>query len=450
MQTTMLTQTAEDLNSAIDIVLIIFLFTGLVTVFLYTNKYGGYRGLVSATGHLILLLLGWRLGKWLGIIFISLPFIALYYYILYRFSEVIILPSDPESHNEKIERFKVFTWYMWGVQYPVITIPDRPNAKAVTHINGSVFKNSGAPGYVWTNAYQVIGLTGGTSFTRVEGPGAIYTRRFERVQEVIDLRTQLRTKEIDAITRNGIPIRAVLFASFCVDRLPFDQKISDRLRHAGSYPYSRPRVQAALSLEGVNASSSEQEFSALRWDEQTMSHIEEISRQVIAEMSLEELWHPNREEDGQEVSSLDLIARKIREQALVFLHAHGVHLYSARIVNYHLLHQNSDVSDNQDIISAQQLPVWISRLEKISNNKMAEVTAELEQKQLDASVVASTMILKSIAESLQNAPVKTGFSRYIIAMRYLNILYDMVQEQPKLAGKKGEELMQKISILRGY
>ena len=422
----------------------------IIIVYLTTKKYGGYRGLVSTIGHLTILLLGWVLGKWLGIIAISLPILSLYYYLLYRLAEVVIPASDPDNSAEKFERFKIFVSYMWGTQYPIIIVPNRANAKAETRISGSVFQNSTrAPGYIWTNAYQVVGLTAGTNFSRVEGPGAVYTRRFERVHDVIDLRTHLQAKEIDAITQNGIPIRATLFASFGIDRPQFNNAILSRLPQVGSYPYSHTRVRAALSMRGVTATPPGSAKSTLRWDEQVMSRIEEASRRVIAETSLEELWQPGRQEDGRGISSLDLVAMKIRGQLSDFLQKHSINLYSARIVNYAL--RSKDAPGQLDEISIDRLPIWKSRLEKISNKKVAEVNAEVEQKQLDAAVVASTMLLKSIAESLKNtSTVKVGFSRYLIAMRYLNIVYDMVQEQPQLAGKKGEELMQKISILRGY
>ena len=428
---------------------IIIIVVAISAAYLSTRKYGGYRGLASVIGHLIILLLGWSLGKWLGMLMISAPVFGIYYYLLYRLAEVVIPASDPDNPTEKWERFKIFVWYMWGTQYPIIIIPNRPNAKAETRINGSVFRSSLlAPGYIWTNAYQVVGLTSGTSFSRVEGPGAVYTRRFERVKEVMDLRTHLRTKDISAITQNGIKIQATLFASFCINRLPFDNTIRSRLPPAGRYAYLRPRVQAALRLEGVSATPSDSGNPALRWDDQVMSQIEETARQVIAETSLEELWHPGRQ-DGNEISSLDLIAAKIRDRLTGFLQNNGIHLFSARIVNYAL--PGRDEPGKLDAISTARLPLWKSRLERSSNKKLEAAAAEAEQKQLNAAVVASTKILKSIAEGLKSTETMKGsFSRKLVAMRYLNIIYDMIKEQPKLAGEKGEKLMQKISILRGY
>ena len=429
---------------------IIIIVVAILAIYLSTKRYGGFRGLASVTGHLIILLLGWSLGKWLGMIMISLPFIALYYYLLYRLAEVVIPASDPDNPMEKRERFKIFIGYMWGIQYPVIIVPNRANAKAETRINGSVFNRNpvGAPGYIWTNAYQVVGLTAGTNFSRVEGPGAIYTRRFERVKEVMDLRAHLRTIDISAITQNGIKIQATVFASFRIDRLPFDNTIRSRLRHAGSYPYSRPRVQAALRLEGVSATPSDPGNPPRRWDDEVMSQIEEATRRVIAETSLEELWHPGRQ-DGKEISSLDLIDAKIRDRLAGFSQNNGIHIFSARIVNYAL--PGKDEPGKMDSISAARLPLWKSRLERTSNKKLAEATAEAEQKQLNAAVVASTKILKSIAESLKSTETMKGsFSRNLIAMRYLNIIYDTIKEQPNLKGEKEEKLMQKISIFRGY
>lgn len=416
-----------------------------ILVYFFTKKFGGYRGLASIVGHLAILLLGWIPGKWLGIIFISIPFIGLYYYLLYHIAEVVIPASNPESAREKFERYKIFVSYMWGTQYPIIVVPNRANAKALTRINGSVFQNfTGIPGYIWTNAYQIVGLSSGTTFLGVEGPGAIYTRRFERVKEVMDLRTHLRTKDIGAITRDGIWVQATLFASFCIDRLPFDNKLRSRLRHAGSYPYSRPHVQAVLRLEGVSATPSGSLDPALRWDDQVMSKIEETAREVIAETSLEELWLPSKDAEG--VSAPDLIASKILDRLTDFQKQNSIHLFSARIVHYTLPDKDKPWLDG---ISIQQLPVWSTRWEKISKQKLTEVTAESEQKQLDITALASSLLLKSIADSLLNTSVRGSFPRYLIAMHFLDILDDMIRTQPERAGDKGTELLQRIAMIRG-
>jgi len=395
----------------------------ILVVYFSTNRYGGYRGLISVIGHLTILLIGWSLGKWLGIILISLPTLAAYYYLLYRLAEVIIPASDPDNSREKAERFKILVWYMWGIQYPIIVVPNHANAVAETRINGSVFQNSAlAPGYIWTNAYQVVGLTAGTDISRVEGPGAIYTRRFERVRGVVDLRTHIQIKEIEAITRYGIPIRVTLFASFCIDRLPFDNTIRSRLRHAGSYPYSRPRVQAALSLGGVSGLPPDSGNPALRWDDRVMSQIEGAARQVIAGTSLEELWLPGK--DAAESGALDLVNAKIRDNVIDFLRENGIRLYSVSIVNY-FLHLDSS-SDRLDEITLQQLTLWISRWAKFSKQKLREVPPGLEKKQLDVVVLA---ILKSFAESLKNImPVKVDFPSDLIPMVFLARLYPFEEQ----------------------
>lgn len=419
----------------------------LPIAYVSTKKFGGMRGFVSMTAHLAVLLTGWLMGRWLGMFFISIPLLGSYYYILYRLAEVMIPASNPESQAERFEKFKVLTWYMWGSQYPIIFTSKYAGWE--TRINGSISQDFlGIPGYIWTNAYQVAGLTSGTNFSRVEGPGAIYTHKYEQVHEVVDLRTQLRTKVIQAITQEGIPIKATIFAAFCIDRAPLDNTLHSRVRHAGSFPYSRPRVRAVISMASIKASTSGSNGKSLRWDEQVMSHVEEAARQVIAETPLVELWHPNLQEDGRGISSTNIIAERMQLRLKTFLQENFIQLFTVRLVNYSLY--KDEGQDASDGINDQQISIWKSHWKQRAEQMETEAVAEAEKKQLEATARAHAMLLKSIAESLKTVPIKEGLPRFLVAMRFLNIIDDMIREQPDLAGDKGKELMERIATIRGY
>jgi hypothetical protein len=289
--------------AALDLRIYYFLFSFsfllLLIVYAETRRYGGRRGLYSVLGHLAIVFLGLHIGPYWGLVFVSLPLLFAYYYLLYRFAEILIPASNPGDPKEKLNRFKILIWYTWGLQFPIIVVDDPASMKFDVRIQGNSFQTLfGIPGYIWAPMPQAIGTTRGTNFSRVEGPGAIYTGPYERPLDVIDLRTQLRTTEVNAITQDGVPIKAIVLTSFAIDREPWGRSLYNRLKfenpmltggmesdHGNShFRYSRARVRAALSMEGVQTSIIGPVGSlSLRWDEQVLNMVAEAARRVISE-----------------------------------------------------------------------------------------------------------------------------------------------------------------------
>ena len=416
------------------------------------------RGLFSAWGHLTILLGGWLTGKVFGIIYISIPLIILYYYVLYRLAEMIIPASDPDDPKEKRQRFNTLVHYMWGIQFPIYMVTEPTSTSAKARISGNVFQNTiGKPGYIWTNPHQVVGTTTGTSFSRVEGPGAIYTGPAELPLEVVDLRTQLRTTKIEVLTQDGIPIKATVFASFCIDKEPWDRDRYIRLKLAnpllqggmepdcgeGNFRYSNARVRAVLGIGGVKTTTAgPTKDSSIRWDEQVMNVIGETARHVVSEIPLSELWQPNPQVDEKGMSALDLIATEISNRVSGLLQENGIQLFAARVVNYFLLDDNPD--NEVDEITQQQLPAWQARWEREVNLRIAEADAEVEQKLLDASVVARSMFIKATAQALdKNKITGKDLNRYLIALRILIAFDDKGEEKNKI-GRDPVSLLRSI------
>jgi hypothetical protein len=445
--------------------LLLYLLVGGM-VYGMTRRFGGRRGLYSAVGHLSVLWFGWSLGRWFGLLFVSLPLIGLYFYVLNRIAEVIPPAADPEDRREWRERFKVLVWYMWGGQYPIIVVADRTGVETEMRIESSPFQDFGAPGYVLAHMHQAIGLTKGTSFSRVEGPGAILTQQYERLLEVVDLRTQLRTAEVDTITQDGVSIKAIVFAAFAIDKFAWDEAEYKRLRMANpllrggrvpdrgndSYPYSRARVRAALGIEGIGSSvSGDGGFSALRWDEQVMRMVAETARRVLSEEPLSALWLPADQEQEDKlvrvgkVGALDLIAEEIQGQLADTLQENGVKLYTARVVNYFL---PGESGDGVDEITRQLIPVWQTRWEQRAVQKIARAEAIAERELMDANALARSMLIESIARSLKASKTK-NLPRYLVAMRFLGALDDLISQQPSLAaGEEGRLLRERLALFK--
>ncbi|PIP35831.1 MAG: hypothetical protein COX20_09225 [Desulfobacterales bacterium CG23_combo_of_CG06-09_8_20_14_all_52_9] len=444
-----------------------------VGVYLFSREHGGRRGLYSALGHLSVILIGWLLDRWVGILALSVPLLAIYYYTLYRIALVVVPTSRPEDGQEKQQRFLVLLSYTWGLQLPILIAADHAGRQIDSRIKGDFTRKLGIPGMVWTRSYQPVGITAGIVFRRVDGPGVVFTGFLERPFEVVDLRTQLRTSTIEAVSKDGIPFKAVVFTAFAIDRTEWTREHYDELRRVnpslrggrtldytkGSYPFSRVRVRAALSTTGVNTTPSDPATPAIYWDDRVLNQIEEAARHVLSQRNLDELWQP--EDDRPGASALHEIADAIKDRVSTSLQASGVRLFTARIVDFSFTEEKKEAEKREeqvkkekeesksdmkeDEVTEQQLATWSIDWKRQRAEVLADGEAEAERLQQEARAYAHSVLLTSIAEGLQQTrSLDPALPSYVIAMRFIGALEQLVKQQPEAGEKTSDEVRDSI------
>ena len=416
-----------------------------------TKKHSAGRGGLTALGHLLILLTGWFLGQWIGIIFFSLPLITILYFILYHLAQVILPTSVPESQEEIKQKFRAFTFYIWGVQFPFWAARSNAARDADMRISGDYFKGFGNPGIVWTHSHQVVGQSAGIEFNEVAGPGILFTERYERPVAIVDLRTQLRTVvDLKAVTKDGIPITAVLFTSFKIDQDDWS-KWSKEDRHRvwraspilqnglkidreiGSYPYSTARVHAVLSTAGVSADDTSPD---VYWDEIIVERIAREARIVLSERNLNKLWLP--EKDGAGKSALDEIANEINKRAKPRLQELGVQLFASRIVNF--------ILGEDDKIRKRHVESWRAIWQQKIQERIISAESETITLQENARIYTRATLLQTVAKSLRRArEIDPHLSKYVIALHFMSTLEDLLRSSPT---ENAEEQQKKISEWR--
>ncbi len=472
----------------------ILLYLAGFAVLSYTREHGGRRGFFSYLGHLTVFFIGWIVGKWSGILFLSLPFLLVYYIALYQYAQVIVPVSNPDSvglhykdlpglrkaraesranksaslaasikksfglfltfidatelvGGERWQRFMILVWYTWGLQYPLLVVTDSFGREHEVRISGNPFRSLGRPGLVRAQSHQAVGITTGIRFSRVDGPGTVFiTRRFERLFEIVDLRTQLRTNEIEAISKDGNPFKAVLFASFAIDRQQWSVADFHRLKTVnpllkdgrelvhtdGSFPFSPARIRAALSTTGVAVGGQDQETAPIHWDDRVMSQLEEAARFVLAQRNLDELWRPRNDKRG--ASALNEISTEIMGLTRPRLQERGVHLFSARVVNFIF-------PENHPIIE-QQIRTWSSLWQQRAAQAIAKGDVEAGRLQQEAKAYARSILLTSLAEGVKKTNVsRPDLARNIIALRFIGAMEELIQQQPS---ETREEYMDRL------
>lgn len=421
----------------------LLLFTAIPT-FLYfvTRKQSGLRGLKTALALLFILFFGWLMGRWAGILFVSIPLILAFFWMLWKLSAIILPTSDPEDRTEQRMKFVILLWYVCGLQYPLWNVSESAAREVNLLVKGNYIRDYGNPGLVWTHSHQVVGISTGIEFVDVKGPGLVFTKQYDRPVAVVDLRTQLRITELNVVLSDGIHIKVILFISFSIDRDDWEnlpkEKRHEMLRanslppnsikldqRIGSYPYSTARVRAALSATDIPiphpARPDEKKIPVHYWDEWVMEQVEQATREILSQHSLDGLWEPKDDQPGH--SALDEIGAEIKSKMEMRLKCMGIQLFGARVVNY-------DLTENEKIKN-QQIASWKTIWEQRQTEKIASGEADYESMIKMARAQARANFLQSMADSLKN---KEGISRQTVALHFLSKLEEFMQQQPSTEG----------------
>jgi hypothetical protein len=411
------------------------------------------RGLYFLLILLGTILLGWLYDRWVGILFITLPVLLIFYHVIYKVAHVILPSANPEDKSEQRRKASAFLMYLLGIQYPFWVASKKASRGFDERIPGNPTNDYGKPGVVWTWPHQVVGLSRGIQFNKVDGPGTVYTDMYESPVALIDLRTHLRTTVVDAVTRDGMQVPAVVFMAFAIDRDKWPKEgwskaHFSRMKYLfngdaaldhleGSYPFSSGRVRAAINKIGVNTCRDDGDRPEFCWDEWIVKQVEQATREVVSKRSLDELWRPI--DDGPAISALDEMAADLREQLTSALAEIGVQLYGARIVNYEFKDENP--------ITKQNIKTWSTFWEQQITEAHADAEAIYREEIERAHAFSKSVLLDAIAESINAArAIDPKLPRHVIAQYYVHALEEYIKTQP---GVNTAESRKRVEDLRG-
>jgi regulator of protease activity HflC (stomatin/prohibitin superfamily) len=405
-------------------------------IYIYGHEHGELRWLVSCVSHTAIIFFGLALDGWMGVLFISLPVLVAYYFTLHSLAMVNMPTASPDDPKEKWKRFIVFASYAWGIQFPMVVVDDHAWKKPETRIPGDFTWDYPVPGLIWTKSHHVVAVTGGTRFKRVEGPGLVFTGQLERAEQIFDLRLQLRTNEIDVVTKDGISLRVRVFMAFRLDPEDWSEEVYKQLRSAnpllrgarfpsykeGSFPYSPQRVRAAL---GVTSTRLGAQDATLYWDQWALNIVEDQARKVIAQKELDELWRLPEGQDERFKNAMDVIANELKSGAAPILRTSGILLVASRVVNFNF--PSEKVEGPVDEISRQQIAIWSSEREGKRSNIKATAEAEAERLKQQARAYAASLMLKALEEGLKTTR-EIGLNPHVTAMLF-SALQEYIDKQ---------------------
>lgn len=399
------------------------------------RKHAEWRGAVTFTGTYLLFLFGWVIDGWMGMFMVSLPILFAWYLTAYYVALAVVPASSQRGGAEALNRVMLFLAYLWGIQPPIWKSPSGTAYEPEKRIDGGQGLKA-VKSLVWTYPHQAAGVLKGADFS-VHGPGAFYIDKDSQPFELVDLRSRTRTSFIKAISREGIPLEAQVSVSFRVDEETWTREQYHEYRRAnifqgrepdknldGIFPYSYARVKAALSFRSKKTPEKSEEIT-VRWDDRVLAMAEEAARETLSERSIEELWRARVFAEG---SAAEEIANVMRNQLDLPLRKMGIRLINAKAFDFSF--NSGNKTDKEDEIVNRQLDAWTLEWEKKRSIALENGKAEAERIQQDARAYAHSALLTAIAEGLQQTrALHENLPRYVIALRFIGVLEQLVDEQ---------------------
>jgi len=273
------------------------------------------RKTLQLLGNLALILLVLGLGGylvyrggWPGILFWLLTIILL---IEHSVGILFALYNEPRSRWYGF-LFWISSFFLGSRGVQVVRQEDlKPRMVRPAGPLAALFAKLGAPAIVVIDNGLAVVLERSGKFTRVHGPGIVFTQRFERVAHVIDLRPQLRRADIEDIqTRDGL--------KFHIKPLYVLFQVATDYPQQADYGYSD---QAVLDLVYRGGLLYNEKGERVEWGRRVLGAVEYHLRNVAAQKDLLELLQGTKDRNARKA-----FLQEVEDAARSDLRQRGVNL----------------------------------------------------------------------------------------------------------------------------
>jgi regulator of protease activity HflC (stomatin/prohibitin superfamily) len=344
----------------------------------------------------------------------------------------------------------LFAWYMGQHQSSYVL----QDGKAEERIRGSRFY--GIAGVVLVDSNTAAVLDDGMHYTRVIGPNMIQPRwlqkslpsarssafflgEYERIRGVVDLRRQVRSQRVEAVTRDGIQVTCELYTDFEIERPVADsaEKIA--------YAFDAQAVYHAVYGQGIKKEehrttetetdvdapcvASEEEY---QWTDAVITEGAEELRNTLAEYTLDQLYAA----DDPDRQPLIEIEQRMFPVLGKRLHGKGARLLR---VTLGVLHAPTEVV-------AQKVKSWQADWERRQMIVLAQGESESRRRHEIARALAQLEMISSITQALSNGNAE--FSKDIVTLRMIQALEQMTVQSSEREQALLPQTRESLGVLR--
>lgn len=145
------------------------------------------------------------------------------------------------------------------------------------------------PGLVLTDANHAVAISDGIKFKGVYGPGVVFTGSADQIR-LIDLRPQSFAFPVEALTKDGIKVKAGASVTFKIDARSRQPSLGEPL------PYRKNAVfkamHAAEKVEHIGKGQTPERMKQRRWFELPPQIGERILQDILSRYDFDDLYGP--------------------------------------------------------------------------------------------------------------------------------------------------------------
>lgn len=325
------------------------------------------------------------------------------------------LPDD----EQRAQMFSFVKAYLFGLNRPAYVVdPTKRDSAVVQRVPGDeLSRASHASGLVLTGCDHAVALSDGLRFKGVHRPGIVFTRPGDRVVQAVDLRPQVRSFPVTALTRDGIEVRVDASVAFKIHAGRRQPRLGQPL------PFNVSAALKALHaqrVEHVPESRIGQTLEPRVWHDLPRVQGEHILRNSLSNCDFDDLYGPHQPA-GE--APRRTIAEAFRRDLDKALQPSGIQLIAASIGN--LEPANPDVYLRR---ARNWQAVWTRKITLKQAEGQAERLQVLERARADsrADVILDLgRQLEELTESRADLDAQTLLDQFLVVL-------DELTAQPQL------------------
>lgn len=265
--------------------------------------------------------------------------------------------------------------------------------------------NSLSAGYI--QSYEALSITKGNSFVRAVGPRFVNLHKKEKIRQVVDLRTQLRTQPVTFNTRDGILIETNVTVIFRVKQNP-EEHLDGTL-----YPFDKESIFKLSYLNTIN-----EDGQPLGWPTQLTPRAAALVTQELTQYNLDGLINV----PATAVSPIQEVSARIQSQLQKEFDRKGVQVIAFKVGGLTL----------PDDVKKQNIKTWQANWQGKIAVERASSEAEVIRRKKQARARAQVKIIETIIQNLESMRQERESDAYqVIILRMIDALEEaMSTESP--------------------
>jgi hypothetical protein len=285
---------------------------------------------------------------------------------------------------------------------------------------------AGGPGKLVVSPDYAAQLERSGRLTRVVGPGVARLHRFEKIHKVIGLRPVIRTRQITALTRDGIPVTVELTVHACAEGSAAASTQSSNPPH---YPFDSQAI-TSITVNTLRSGTGYED-----WEDRAIETAVAVFTDVVAQYSVDEVF----ESLGTESDPRQDIQRQVREQTAYLLRDSGIAITELWLGQFEL---PTDVTN-------QYVAFWQADWQRKDQTVLASGAAASIREMGRARALAQKEVIEALVASFQAAQkaVPEIPAKQLLALRLIDGLEQLYRQVADLSGDTGTQ-QQNLRSLR--